>query len=150
VTAVQFYHLTTTPLERALPKLVEKAYATGKRVLLVDETERLESLNQLLWTYSTITFLPHGSVKDPLPEEQPILLAPTPANTNHAEILLVTDGTQVSHTEPFSRVLDIFDGNDKEAVEKARARWKTYQSAGHTLTYMRQTEQGGWEEKAVA
>jgi DNA polymerase-3 subunit chi len=149
--AVQFYHLTATPLERALPKLVEKAYSAGHRVLLVDGVEeRLAMLNQVLWTYSTLTFLPHGSLKEPSPEEQPILLSPSIDNKNNADILLITDGTEISKSETFSRVLDIFDGNDKEALAKARSRWKTYQNAGHTLTYMRQTEQGGWEEKKVA
>jgi DNA polymerase-3 subunit chi len=151
VTAVQFYHLTATPLERALPKLVEKIYGAGHRVLLVDSVaERLDILNQVLWTYSTLTFLPHSSTKEPQPEEQPILLSPTITNTNHAEILLVTDGTAVTRENNFSRVLDIFDGNDKEALDKARNRWKTYKDSGYTMTYFRQTEQGNWEEKVVA
>ncbi len=151
MTTIQFYHLTATPLERALPKLVEKAYGAGHRILIIDSVpERLDVLNQVLWTYSTLTFLPHGSTKEPQPEEQPILLAPAIENTNHAEILLVADGTMVSKENNFTRILDIFDGNDKEALEKARNRWKNYQNSGHTLTYFRQTEQGGWEEKKVA
>src|SRR5437870_3857428 len=74
-TKVQFYHLTATPLERALPKLLEKALAGGFRVLLVAESEeRIEQLNQLLWTYDPGSFLAHGSRKDGHAEEQPILL----------------------------------------------------------------------------
>lgn len=151
MTAVQFYHLTATPLERALPKLVEKIYGAGHRLLIVDSIpERLDMLNQALWTYSTLTFLPHGSTKEPQPEDQPILLAPTIDNANRASILLVADGTAVSDEKTFERVLDIFDGNDKESLEKARNRWKNYQNSGYSLTYFRQTEQGSWEEKKVA
>jgi DNA polymerase III subunit chi len=149
--SIQFYHLTTTPIERALPKLVEKAYGAGHRVLLVESLpERLDMFNQVLWTYSTLTFLPHGSVTDGEPDEQPILLSPTADNRNQANVALITDGTSIPENNNFTRVLDIFDGNDKEAVQKARTRWKTYQSSGHTLTYMRQTDAGGWEEKQVA
>lgn len=148
---VQFYHLTATPLERALPKLIEKAYNAGHRVLLVEGAEeRLEAFNQLLWTYQPGGFLPHGSVKDGAPEEQPVLLAPTPDNRNHADIALITDGTALSDTAAFTRVLDIFDGNDSIAVDKARARWKEYQASGCALSYLRQTEQGAWEEKQLA
>jgi DNA polymerase-3 subunit chi len=151
MTAVQFYHLTATPLERALPKLVEKIYGAGHRVLLVDSAqERLDSINQVLWTYSTLTFLPHGSTKEPSPEEQPILLSPVIENKNQADILLITDGSVIPDKEQFARVLDIFDGNDKEAIEKARARWKKYQDEGLNLMYLKQTESGSWEEKKVA
>ena len=75
MTTIQFYHLTATPLERALPKLLEKAYGGGFTTLLVaDSEEYVEHLNQLLWTYDPGSFLPHGSVKDGNVEQQPILL----------------------------------------------------------------------------
>ncbi len=149
MTAIQFYHLTTTPLERALPKLVEKAYGAGFKTLLVAESDaRAEQLNQLLWTYDPGSFLPHGSVKDGNVEKQPILLATDTQPRNGAKLLLVTDGRTPEQPEAFERVLDMFDGNDPQAVENARARWKQYKQAGHDISYMRQTPQGGWEKAA--
>lgn len=151
MTAVNFYHLTSTPLERALPRLVEKAYTGGNRVLLIESNpERLDVLNQVLWTFSTLVFLPHGAVKDGAPEDQPILLSPTADNLNQADIAIITDGSQLADTSHFKRIIDMFDGNDDEAVGNARTRWKTYQNSGSPLTYLRQTEQGNWEEKAAA
>lgn len=148
---IQFYHLTATPVERALPKLLEKALAGGHRVLLVESApEKLDYFNQILWTYSTLTFLPHGAANEPQPEEQPILLAPSINNTNNADALFVTDGTALEGNASFSRVIDIFDGNNAEAVARARSRWATYKNAGHTLSYLRQNESGGWEEKQAA
>ena len=41
----------------------------------------------------------------------------------------------------------MFDGNDADAVEAARERWRRAKAAGHTLTYWQQTETG-WEKKA--
>lgn len=149
--SVQFYHLTSTPPERAIPRLVEKAYGTGHRVLVVDSlAERLDVLNQVLWTYSTLTFLPHGMASDGEPECQPILLSPTLDNANQADIALIADGTEMPEKPPFARVLDVFDGNDASAVEKARARWKNYQAAGHALSYLKQNDKGSWEEKTAA
>lgn len=163
--AVSFYHLTSTPLERALPRLVEKAYSAGHRVLLVESTpEKREILNQVLWTYSTLTFLPHGTSEEESPELQPILLAPSiefplpragegqgeGGIVNGADVLIITDGSAISTPHPFTRVIDMFDGNDAVALEKARARWKDYKASGRKLMYLQQNEQGGWEEKAVA
>lgn len=149
---IQFYHLTTTPLERALPKLLEKAYGANMRALVVAPSdERAEQLNQLLWSYDPGSFLPHGSMKEPSPEAQPILLTANSAeNKNGATALFITNGAMPAEHHQYERILDIFDGNDAQAVENARVRWASYKTAGHTLTYLRQNEAGGWEQKAVA
>ena len=36
---VDFYHLTATPLERALPQIAERVLASGGRLLIVAEPE---------------------------------------------------------------------------------------------------------------
>jgi DNA polymerase-3 subunit chi len=59
---VDFYHLTRSPLERALPQIAEKVLASGGRLLIVaDEALMRAKLDQLLWTYAAESFLPHGS-----------------------------------------------------------------------------------------
>lgn len=149
MTAIQFYHLTATPLERALPKLLEKAYGGGFRTLLVAESEeRVEQLNQNLWTYGQNSFLPHGSAKDGNAGQQPIFLSTRCEAPNNANLLAVTGGAMPEKPEAFERILDIFDGNDPQALEKARARWTAYKNAGHNLTYLRQNDAGGWEKAA--
>lgn len=151
MTQIQFYHLTATPVEKALPKLLEKALAGGHRVLLVESAdEKRDYFNQILWTYSTLTFLPHGAADEPSPEAQPILLAPAIENANAADALFVTDGTALEDGASFARVIDIFDGNNAETVSRARSRWAAYKNAGHALTYLRQNDKGGWEEKQAA
>ncbi|MDE3016972.1 MAG: DNA polymerase III subunit chi [Pseudomonadota bacterium] len=147
--AIQFYHLTASPLERALPKLLEKAVAGQFRVLLwASSEERAERLNQLLWTYNPGSFLPHGSLKDGHAEEQPIFISTELNVPNSAKLLAVTDGRMPEKPNAFERILDIFDGNDAEAVAQARTRWTAYKNGGHEVSYLRQTEQGGWEKAA--
>ena len=150
-TEVQFYHLLATPLERALPKLMEKALESGFRILILAESEeKTESLNRLLWTYNPNSFLPHGSGKDAHAERQPIYLTYKPENPNKADLLVVTDGSELDELSDFKRVLDIFDGADGDAVSAARKRWKAYKDAGHQLTYIKQTPKGGWQQMAEA
>ena len=148
---IHFYHLITTPLERALPKLVEKAYGAKYRVLIAagDET-KAEQLNALLWGYAPNSFLPHGSAKDGNAETQPIYIAAGEGNKNNANLLIVTDGSNVDASVAFDRVLDMFDGANDDAVSAARARWTAYKSAGHALKYNKQTEAGGWQEIKTA
>lgn len=148
MTDIGFYHLTRSPLERALPKLLEKVFESGARaVVMAGSEERVGALNGLLWTYDQASFLPHGSAKEGEAVNQPIWLTTDDENPNDAGILVLTDGATSDRVDGYDRCLEMFDGQDPEAVAAARARWKTYKDAGHGLTYWQQNERGGWEKK---
>ncbi len=147
--AIQFYHLLTTPLERALPKLMEKAHGVGMRVVVQGTSAQVASLDTALWTYNPNGFLPHGTAADPRPERQPIYLTDREENPNGAELLVIADGRSIKASEPESgitRIFDMFDGGDESAVTQARARWKSYKDQGFALTYIKQKDDGGWEK----
>ena len=145
---IGFYHLLTTPLERALPRLLERACSQGHRIVIrAASSERVEHLNALLWTYDEASFLPHGSARDGNPANQPIWLTHQPENPNGASMLVLIDGVTADDLTLYARCADLFDGNDPAAVEAARQRWRHAQAGGHNLTYWQQTE-AGWEKKA--
>jgi DNA polymerase-3 subunit chi len=149
MTEIGFYHLTRTPLERALPKLLEKVLAAGKRaVVRAGSDERVEFLNAALWTYEPGSFLPHGTAKEGEAPRQPIWLTAGDENPNGAQVLVLTDGARSGDPDAFERCLEMFDGRDQQAVEAARTRWRGYREAGHSLTYWQQTDSGSWEKKA--
>lgn len=148
--AVHFYHLTTTPLERALPKLLEKAYSGGFRTLLVtNDEERAQQLSEWLWVYDPNSFLPHGSIKEPHQNKQPILITNSQENVNQANILFITNGLSAEAPATYDRVIDLFDGSNDESLQAARNRWKNYKEQGIELVYQQQTESGGWQKKAA-
>lgn len=148
MTEIAFYHLTRSTLEAALPKLLERTLEAGKRAIVVAASEdRVEALNNQLWTYGQRSWLPHGSTQDGNAADQPVWLTSGDDNPNGATYLFLTDGTQTSRIDPFERCFDLFDGNDIQAVEAARGRWRSYKEAGHTLTYWQQNERGAWERK---
>ncbi len=150
MTDIQFYHLTSTPLERALPKLLEKAIQGGfKAVVQVESDEKAEWMNGQLWSYDPASFLPHGTDKDGHSALQPIYITAAEANPNQADLLVITDGSEKIWDEKFRRVLDIFDGNDETMIAKARARWKKYQEDGHNVSYIKQNAAGGWERQSA-
>jgi len=147
MTDVGFYHLQKSPLERALPRLLEKVLAADMRaVVMAQSEERVEHLNNVLWTYDPASFLPHGSARDGWAERQPVWLTETDENPNGARVLVLTDGAASDHVADYARCLDLFDGRDEEAVAAARERWKTYREAGHGVTYWQETDRGGWTQ----
>ncbi len=148
MTEIGFYHLLSTPLERALPRLLERARAQGYRILVrAASAERVEHLNALMWTYDEASFLPHGSARDGNEANQPIWLTDRPDNPNGAAMLVLVDGVAAEDLSSFARCVDFFDGNDAAALEAARERWRRAKAAGHPLTYWQQTP-AGWEKKA--
>ena len=68
-------------------------------------------------------------------------------NPNRANVLVLVDGGQHKDLAHFDRCLDMFDGNDQDAVTQARQRWKVYKDAGHAVTYWQQNDGGKWEKK---
>lgn len=145
---VDFYHLHSWPLEKALPPLLERATTAGMRaVVLAASDDRVETLASLLWTYRPDSWLPHGTVKDGQAADQPIWLTTRDENPNGADLIVLTEG-MVTAQGGFQRCLDVFDGNDPDALAGARSRWKDAKSAGHDLHYWQQTETG-WQEKPV-
>lgn len=150
MTEIGFYHLTQSPLERALPRLLEKVLASGARaVVMAGSAERVGALNAALWTYDPASFLPHGCAADGDAADQPIWLTADDENPNDARILLLTDGATSDSVSEYDRCLEMFDGRDEAALAAARERWRVYRDAGYDLTYWRQTERGGWEKQDV-
>ncbi len=148
MTDIRFYQLLATPLEAALPKLLEKALERGMRAAVAAGTaDRSQALDAALWTYAADSFLPHGRAPESA-ADQPIWIAPGIENPNGAVLLVILDGQIPARFEDWERVCDMFDGSDETALEAARARWKTLKAAGHALSYWRQTPAGGWEKAA--
>lgn len=146
-----FYHLTRTPLEQALPKLLGRVLAAGGRAMVrCVEPARLEVLDAALWTSQDPDWLPHGTPRSGHAALQPIWLTTEDAGAegapNGARFLFLLEGSDSTRLDTFDRVLDLFDGADAEAVAAARARWKAAKSAGHGLAYWQQGARG-WEKK---
>jgi DNA polymerase III subunit chi len=143
---IGFYHLTRSDLRRALPQLLTRTLAAGKRALvLCPDADTVTALDQSLWQADD-PWLPHGSAADGDAVLQPIWLATDDTAPNAAQFLFLVNGATSARLDAFERVFDIFDGNDPAAVGAAREHWTAAKAAGHSLTYWQQTPRG-WEKK---
>lgn len=154
-TEVLFYHLEQQPLERILPGLVERSLERGWRVVIEAGTpERVAALDTLLWTYRDDSFLAHGTAADGHAAEHPVFLTDGADNPNGAAIRFLVDGASASPQDwanrlrTYKRVVLIFDGNDADAITRARGQWKSAKDAGCAISYWQQSREGRWERKA--
>ncbi len=139
---VDFYHLTSTPIERVLPRICERVVATGEKLLIVAEADLLEQLDRLLWTYAPDSFLPHGRGGTTTAERQPILLSEAPEPANQATNIALADGRWREQALDFARVFYFFDSAH---LDEARGVWRTLKDKeGVERRYWKQQEGGGW------
>ena len=149
MTEVLFYHLQRQPLDQVLPGLLERCLERNwKAVVQFGSEERRDAIDARLWTYRDEGFLPHGTVKDGYAEAQPVWLTTGDDNPNGASVRFVVDGAEVAAYDGYQRVVVVFDGNDNDAVDRARAAWQVAKTAGHDATYWQQSDAGRWERKA--
>ena len=149
MTEILFYHLQNQPLERVLPTLLEKSRERGWRVVVQTAEERMEALDAHLWTFRDDSFLPHSTWRDADAREQPIVLTFNDDNPNGASVRFLLDGAPVpADAATYTRIVLLFNGDDADAVDAARARWSEAKAKGFDVTYWQPDERGRWQRKA--
>lgn len=149
MTEIRFYHLERQSLEAVLPAMLVKALERQWRTVVQAATdERTEALANLLWTSADDNFIPHGTKADGYAALQPIWLTATGENPNGATVRFFVDGAAAGSLDGLDLAVIIFDGNDSEAVSRAREDWKRFKSSGHQTTYWQQDDHGRWQNRA--
>ena len=150
MTDVLFYHLERQPLEKVIPALLEKTLERGWRaVIRAKSAEKVQLLDEALWTYAEESFLPHAVVSEPFADVEPIVITASMEEPNRPDILFLVEGAEFPESVlSYQRVVLLFDGNDDAALADARKAWKEVRGRGLDSTYWQQNENGRWEKKA--
>jgi len=149
MTEVLFYHLQGTSVENVLPPLLEKSLERGWRVVVQSTSlERTEALDAHLWTYREDSFLPHATWQVADVEEQPIVLSMEDGNPNRANVRFLIDNAALP-VDPasYERMVLLFNGDDQDALNAARAIWTDCKSRGFDVTYWQADELGRWRRR---
>ncbi|MBN9543017.1 MAG: DNA polymerase III subunit chi [Alphaproteobacteria bacterium] len=149
-TQVSFYHLTTSPFDKALFGIVGKVLENNmKAFILTNDPKVTSEIDAFLWSIGRISFVPHATISDPELEMHPILIGhEIPQNLKFDAIISVNDRSDFN-PKNYSRVIDIFDGNLDTSIALARERWKKYKAEGLDLKYWCQDPKGNWQAKAA-
>ena len=144
---VRFYYLQSEGFVKALGALLEKIIAKSYRCLILtkNEDQRI-SLNQQLWTYRSLAFLPHGTWEDPeeLRAMQPIWLSCIFEAFNHPQVVVMLNNqlffgsTGLSTTNQtlaatITHLIDIVMEDDPQAMEEAKVRIESYGRQGYVV-----------------
>lgn len=145
MTRIDFYVLPdSTPSSRSLLacRLADKAYKLGHHIYIHTESrEQAMQMDDLLWTFSQGSFLPHARVEDqgnPAPPilighgDEPALAPPAPSPQASADVLINLASEVPLFFSRFERVAEIVDQGDAQK-QAGRERYRFYRDRGYAL-----------------
>jgi DNA polymerase-3 subunit chi len=128
-THVELHELPGAKRAGELASLVEGLYKQRRRVVVwVADEGRLQILDDYLWTFRKLSFVPHAVWTESMGDsDEPVVLVNTTANPNRAEVLVVGDELPPADwVASFDEVHDFVPPG--EAGEPRRAFWARLKS----------------------
>lgn len=115
-------------------RLLRKACAAGARTVVTADPETLAELDQALWTFSQLDFIPHCSAhaEATMLAASPVVLADKLAEAPVLGVALNLGGRVPAGFERFERLIEVV-GTDEADRAQARQRWQFYKSHGYPL-----------------
>lgn len=117
-------------------RLVRKARAANcKIVMLAEDRDQLAALDEALWTFSDLDFLPHVTAGSPLAAKTPVIMSDSDAaELPHHEILINLSAGTPAHFARFERMFEIISSDEADRLA-GRERYRFYKERGYPLTH---------------
>ena len=118
-------------------KLVEKAYRAGHDIFIqIDGDERMNSLDDLLWTFRPDSFLPHATAnhEELTRANSPIRLGRAGGNQGKMDLLINLSTEPSADFSRYQRVSEIISSEESDKVI-GRNKFKAYQTQGIRPTH---------------
>ena len=135
---VDFHSGVDTPVHFAC-RLLRKAWRQGVEVLVTAPSATLATLDRELWTFEAQEFVPHlrvrpGQAVDAALRRTPIWLCDGEPPSPCPKVLVNLGAELPEGGAPFERIIEIVP-SDGEERERARVRWRAYESRGWALRH---------------
>ena len=139
MTDVAFHTGIANPLDYAC-RLLRKAYRSGASVAVHGDAATLDRLDQALWTFEPLEFVPHVVLPRDAGDARrlaltPIVLVKGGAAPTACRVGVSLAGHEVADVGAFDRLIAIV-GLDPEHREAGRLRWREYERAGHAVSHV--------------
>ena len=110
-------------------RVTEKAYQAGHRIYLhCDDAQQANELDELLWTFSQSSFVPHQLVSSGR-SDAPVTIGHTPPKSEDTEVIVSLADEPIPDVGGFVRIAEIV-GYDSTRRESGRKRYRFYREQG--------------------
>jgi DNA polymerase-3 subunit chi len=126
---VEFHTGVAEPLEHTC-RLLRKAHGAGSRVVVCGPAPLLDRLDQALWTFDALSFVPHlrlrgASRPSAAQQRTPAWLVDEVGAVAERDVLVNLGEAMVEGWRDFARVIEVVPA-DEQASAAGRQRWRHY------------------------
>ena len=140
-----FYKLKNLSIELFLISLIEKSISKKwNSIVLLDNIERMEEINDLLWTFDDTSFIPHGSQSDLNAEKQEVYLTCNEENPNNSKIIFSVDGVIIKKPDDWIRCVYIFNEQNLLVTDELESYKREIKDLEYVQKYFEQDQNGKW------
>ena len=140
-----FYKLKNSSSEIFLTSLIERSLENNwNSVVLLDNIERMEEINDFLWSYKDTSFLPHGGQNDKNSELHRVYLTCEEENPNDSDVIFSIDGLLIKNINSWQRCIYIFNEQNLKVVDQFNTYKKNIDQSQHVLKSFEQDTNGKW------
>ncbi len=140
-----FYKLKNSSSELFLTSLIEKSLDNDwNSVVLFDSIERMEEINDLLWSYRETSFLPHGSENDKNSKFHRVYLTCKEENPNDSKVIFSIDGLLIKNINSWKRCVYIFNEQNLKVVDQFNLYKNGIDLSKHSYKSFEQDTYGKW------
>ncbi|CAG4886093.1 DNA polymerase III subunit chi [Paraburkholderia gardini] len=118
-------------------RLLRKAYQAGQPTVVLADAARLRALDEQLWTFSPLDFVPHCMAGSALAATTPIVLTEDLDDVPHHQVLLNLGAGVPAQFARFERLLEVV-GNAPDELAAGRERYRFYRDRGYPLNNYKQ------------
>lgn len=130
---VDFYLLDAADPDSLLKcacRIASKACQQGLRVYIqLDDDAAVKSLDQLLWTFSPTSFVPHAVAGGSETDRVPVLIGDGPGPNGYEQLLVSLTREVPGDVDRYQRVADLISSEQQEK-QLGRERFKHYRAKG--------------------
>jgi DNA polymerase-3 subunit chi len=160
---INIYKVSQSNFLKMLTKLVESIVNQNQKIyLLCNSQEQEKQIDDVLWSYSQLSFIPHATSSDPYLADQLVIIGTDPymEPDNKPEILLVVDDSKSFNDQDVIKflinqyqkvlVLNIFsDEHYTNAEDPSSLFFQATKSLNMPVNFIEQDLNGKWIKKPL-
>lgn len=136
MTQVDFYLVDDASVgaaHRTACRVARKAWRAGHQIYIyVPESTQVQALDDLLWTWSAGSFIPHARYPSPQAGTVRVLIGAGEAPAGNAGVLISLAPAVLPWFSRFERLAEIVAGDEMQR-QQARERFRFYRDRGYAL-----------------
>lgn len=149
MTSINFYCIEEDINQFLHTFLINVVVENKKKVIIYSEhQEKIDKLDDTLWTMKKTSFLPHLKIDEKGFEETPLLISNKLENPINADFLLISNFLDSKEfLNNFDKIFYIFSPINPQIIKSVKENWEKYKNMGFELNFIKKDSSNKWKSE---